>query len=77
MSRPWTLGWEMKLLFPRPERAARTCLLVATDPALETATGGYWRSGRRRERPRKHPDRELGARLWRESVRLTGVDLPA
>jgi NAD(P)-dependent dehydrogenase (short-subunit alcohol dehydrogenase family) len=64
-------------LFPSAARAARTCLLVATDPALETASGGYWRSRTRRERPLKQPDPELAAGLWRESVRLTGVDLPS
>lgn len=63
-------------LFPSAARAARTCLRVATDPALETETGGYWRSGRRRERPLKRPDPELSDRLWREGTRLTGVDLP-
>jgi retinol dehydrogenase-14 len=62
-------------LFPSAARAARTCLRVATDPALETSTGGYWRSGRRRARPLAKPDPELSAGLWRESVRLTGVDL--
>jgi retinol dehydrogenase-14 len=64
-------------LFPSAARAARTCLLVATDPALETASGGYWRSRRRRERPLKKPAPALAAGLWRESVRLTGVDLPS
>ncbi len=64
-------------LFPSAARAARTCLLVATDPALETATGAYWRSRKRRERPLENPDPELSVGLWRESVRLTGVDLPS
>ena len=64
-------------LFPSATRAARTCLRVATDPALATSSGGYWRSGKRRERPLKDPDPELAAALWRESVRLTGVDLPS
>ena len=63
-------------LFPSAARAARTCLRVATDPALAASSGGYWRSGKRRERPLKDPDPELAAALWRESVRLTGVDLP-
>ena len=64
-------------LFPSAARAARTCLRVASDPALATSSGGYWRSLRRRERPLKRPDPELAAGLWRESVRLTGVDLPS
>lgn len=67
----------IRYLFPSAARAARTCLLIASDPALETSTGGYWRSGKRRDRPLKNPDAELSAGLWRESVRLTGADLPS
>lgn len=67
----------IRYLFPSAARAARTCLLVATDPALETSTGGYWRSRKRRERPLKNPDLELAAGLWCESVRLTGVNVPS
>lgn len=62
-------------LFPSAARAARTCLMVATDPALATSTGGYWRSRKLRERPLKREDPDLAAGLWRESARLTGVDL--
>jgi len=67
----------IKYLFPSAEKAARTAILVATDPALANSNGGYWRSRQRRERPLKNPNPELDAGLWRESVRLTGVDLPA
>jgi NAD(P)-dependent dehydrogenase (short-subunit alcohol dehydrogenase family) len=66
----------IRYLFPSPAKAARTCLLIATDPTLETSTGGYWRSRKRRDQPLKTPDPELARGLWRESVRLTGVDLP-
>jgi NAD(P)-dependent dehydrogenase (short-subunit alcohol dehydrogenase family) len=62
-------------LFPSAARAARTCLLIATDPTLETSTGGYWRSRKRRDQPLKSPDAQLSTDLWRESARLTGVDL--
>ena len=64
----------IRRLLPSAARAARTCLRVATDPALESSSGGYRRSGKRRERPLKNPAPEFSARLWRESVRLTGVD---
>jgi hypothetical protein len=64
----------IRCLFPSAARAARTCLRVATDPALESSSGGYRRSEKRRERPLKNPAPEFSARLWRESVRLTGVD---
>jgi retinol dehydrogenase-14 len=73
----YTLAKPMiRYLFPSAARAARTCLLIATAPALERSSGGYWRSRKRRERPLRNPDAELAAGLWRESVRLTGVDLP-
>jgi NAD(P)-dependent dehydrogenase (short-subunit alcohol dehydrogenase family) len=65
----------IRALFPRAARAARTCLSVATDPTLEQSSGGYWRSGKRRKDPLKQKDAALSAGLWRESARLTGVDL--
>jgi NAD(P)-dependent dehydrogenase (short-subunit alcohol dehydrogenase family) len=64
----------IRRLFPSPERAARTAVMLAADPAVEGATGGYWRSGRRREQPLAF-DPELAARLWRVSADLTGADL--
>ena len=67
----------IRALFPSPTRAARTALLVATSEELAQQTGGYYRSRRRRERPLAHPDLETRDALWRESVRLTGVDLAA
>ncbi len=67
----------IRYLFPSAGRAARTCLLIATDPALSESSGGYWRSRKLRNQPLKQPDPELADGLWRESVRLTGADLPA
>jgi NAD(P)-dependent dehydrogenase (short-subunit alcohol dehydrogenase family) len=64
----------IRLLFPSPERAARTALMLATDPELEGATGGYYRSGKRRERPLAF-DAAVSERLWRISAELTRVDL--
>ena len=59
---------------PSPYLAARTALMLATDPKLEAATGGYYRSGRKRERPLAF-DPEVSGRLWRVSAELTRVDL--
>lgn len=67
------VGPLIRRLFPSPERAARTALMLAADPALEGETGGYYRSGRRRQRPLDF-DPETGRRLWRASAELTGVD---
>ncbi len=64
----------IRLLFPSPERAARTALMLATDPQLAAATGGYYRSGKRRERPLAF-DAAVSERLWRISAELTRVDL--
>jgi NAD(P)-dependent dehydrogenase (short-subunit alcohol dehydrogenase family) len=61
-------------LFPSPDRAARTALMLATDPKLEGETGGYYRSGRKRERPLAF-DPEVSGRLWRLSAEKTRVDL--
>jgi NAD(P)-dependent dehydrogenase (short-subunit alcohol dehydrogenase family) len=60
-------------LFPSPERAARTALMLITDPKLEGETGGYYRSGRKRERPLAF-DPKVSDRLWRVSTDLTRVD---
>jgi len=64
----------IRRLFPTPERAARTALMLAMDPALEGATGGYYRSLRRRERLPAF-EAEIRDRLWRISAELTRVDL--
>lgn len=65
----------IRYLFPSPAKAARTCLLIASDPELVTSTGGYWRSRKRRDQPLKNQDLQLSEDLWEASVRLTGVDL--
>ena len=62
-------------LFPSADKAARTCLRVASEPGLESESGGYYRSMKRRERVFRRPDPALAEGLWRESTRLTGVDL--
>jgi len=64
----------IKHLFPSPDRAARTAMILATDPNLATRTGEYWRSRRQRENPLDF-DEELSRRLWQISVECTRVDL--
>ena len=64
----------IRRLFPSAERAARTAVMLAADPQLEGATGGYYRSLRRRERMPAF-DAELRERLWQISAQLTGADL--
>lgn len=67
------LGPLIRGLFPSPDRAARTALAVATDPALRHATGGYYRSGRRRENPLDF-DPQTSRRLWQRSLELCGIE---
>jgi NAD(P)-dependent dehydrogenase (short-subunit alcohol dehydrogenase family) len=73
-------GWAYSLagplirrLFPSPARAARTALAVATDPALEDASGGYYRSQKRRKKPLDF-DSETSGRLWQASLDLCGME---
>lgn len=61
--------------FPSAARAARTALRVATDPSLEQATGGYYRSGKRRAKPLEF-DAELSRALWEKSLALAGIPEP-
>jgi retinol dehydrogenase-12 len=69
------IGPLIKRLFPSANRAARTAILVATDPSLEKSTGGYFRSMSRRENPVAF-DLGMSERLWQISSELTECDLP-
>ncbi len=60
-------------LFPSAARAARTALWVATDPALESRSGGYYRSLSHREDPLDF-DASVSRRLWETSLSLCGID---
>jgi NAD(P)-dependent dehydrogenase (short-subunit alcohol dehydrogenase family) len=60
-------------LFPGAARAARTALMVATAPELEAASGGYYRSMKRRAKPLDF-DPETSRRLWRTSLELCGLE---
>lgn len=61
--------------FPSAARAARTAVRLATDPALERSTGGYWRSNRRRSKPLDF-DPALSRALWEKSLALAGMPEP-
>jgi NAD(P)-dependent dehydrogenase (short-subunit alcohol dehydrogenase family) len=63
----------IRWLFPSARRAARTAVMVATDPELAEATGGYYRSLTRREKPLDF-DAAMSRRLWRESYALCGME---
>lgn len=66
----------IKYLFPSADRAARTAMLLSTDPGIDGKTGGYYRSMKHRQKPLDF-DPALSERLWRISAELTGADLPS
>ena len=63
----------IQLTFPKPDRAARTAMHLATSPELAGESGGYWRFMKKKE-PALSPDPAFGARLWEITARMTGVD---
>lgn len=69
------IGPLIRGFFPSASRAARTALILATDPALEAETGGYYRSRRRRAHPLDF-DSELSRALWARSLALCGLAEP-
>jgi retinol dehydrogenase-12 len=56
-----------------PVAGARTSVLVATDPALEGVTGGYFMNGKRADQKlsRQARDNELAIALWDRTEELT------
>ncbi|MCH7868149.1 MAG: SDR family NAD(P)-dependent oxidoreductase [Myxococcales bacterium] len=64
----------IKYLFPSADRAARTAMMLATDPSLKDASGGYYRSMKLRENPLDF-DTNFSLRLWKIASAATGTDL--
>ncbi|MEZ4334976.1 MAG: SDR family NAD(P)-dependent oxidoreductase [Myxococcota bacterium] len=62
--------------FPSAARAARTAILLATDPTLVEHTGGYYRSLARRDKPLDF-DPDLSRALWEKSLALAGLAEPS
>jgi retinol dehydrogenase-12 len=56
-----------------PKQGARTSVYLATAPEVEGESGGYYRDCRRIEPSAAARCDEAAARLWSESVRLTGL----
>jgi NAD(P)-dependent dehydrogenase (short-subunit alcohol dehydrogenase family) len=69
------VGPLLRTFFPSAERAARTALWIATDPALADQTGGYYRSLARREKPLDF-DPETSWRLWETGLSLNAIEDP-
>lgn len=69
------IGPLIRGFFPSASRAARTAVMVATDPALDRESGGYYRSRKRRAKPLDF-DAALSLGLWQKSLVLCGVAEP-
>lgn len=69
------IGPLIRGFFPSAARAARTALIVASDPALARESGGYYRSRKRRVKPLEF-DAALSQELWRKSLALCGIAEP-
>ena len=73
-------GWLRKIYHLKrsmsmtPERQAETYVYLATDPALESVTGGYWDEANRQVRSNKNSyNLETQQRLWEVTARLAGI----
>jgi len=67
---------KMTSLFMRtPAEGAATSVLVATDPAVETVTGGYFMNGKRADKKlsREARNDDLAKALWDRSEQLADV----
>ncbi|MCU0847320.1 MAG: SDR family NAD(P)-dependent oxidoreductase [Spirochaetes bacterium] len=62
----------IQLTFPKPEKAARTAIYLATSPEMEGLTGGYYRFMKKKT-PRLSPDPDFGKLLWKKSLAMTGT----
>ena len=62
-----------RLVFLTPERGARTTTFLASSPSLETASGGYYDSCKRRSMSGPARDRAAADRLWDASEKLLGL----
>jgi hypothetical protein len=56
-----------------PEQGAATSVWLASSPAVEGVTGGYFKSCRAARSSRVTHDVALARRLWDVSAELTGV----
>lgn len=57
-----------------PEKGADTIVYLASSPEVAGQTGGYWTRRRRIEPSATALDDAAGARLWRESARIAGLN---
>ena len=66
----------INLFLKSPEEGARTSIYLATDPAVEGKTGGYYVKCRESEPAAHARDETTAARLWEISEKLCGLQVP-
>lgn len=76
MGRPRSMGLLNSLTNPGPEKGARPSIRLASDPALATTTGKYFKELVESRTSRASYDVETARRLWEVSAELTGIGAP-
>ncbi|MFC1671317.1 SDR family oxidoreductase [Spirochaetota bacterium] len=64
-------SYVIKKTFPKPERAARTAIYLATSSEIEAVSGRYYRFMKQKEPYLKNGNPSLGKNLWDLSIELT------
>jgi NAD(P)-dependent dehydrogenase (short-subunit alcohol dehydrogenase family) len=73
-------GWFVRMMLPlihlnslTPEQGAATSIYLASSPEVEGVTGKYFARCKSIRTSRASYDRQSAARLWQESLKLTGL----
>lgn len=73
MAKPRSMGFLSKLSYPGPEKGAKPSIRLASDPALATTMGKYFKEMVEAPTSKASYDQEAARRLWRMSEELTGL----
>ena len=65
----------IQLTFPKPMKAAKSCLYLSMAPEVEGRTGGYFRF-MKFKKPKVSDDPNIRKELWEKTVAITGADFP-
>ncbi|MBK8257185.1 MAG: SDR family oxidoreductase [Polyangiaceae bacterium] len=76
MGRPRSMGFLNSLTNPGPEKGAKPSIRLASDPALATTTGKYFKEMVETKSSRASYDMEAARRLWDLSAQLTSSTSP-
>jgi len=70
---PWLLRSAINLFFIDVEQGARTSIMLASDPALESVSGRYFEQCEPAQYAPLADDAELARRLWEESATMVAA----